>query len=212
MLEMAAWKTVFGAAGVLALLGIPVVLWMRHRALRRARDSAQEWGGVWEGRPEGGTPAGWEDVSSRFIDDFIPDVDEERQEAAQSGSVREAAADPPESLDDVEEGVRVIEEERREVPGEDEVLPPEAEGEALSEDEEEPALPSDKASAPGQKAPWWEGLSAPLDAERPHKADELPAAAWTSRPVHRRKSTAKRGSRMRSTMRRFWRPPKRPRA
>ena len=182
MLEMAAWKTVFGAAGVLALLGIPVVLWMRHRALRRARDSAQEWGGVWEGRPEGGTPAGWEDVSSRFIDDFIPDVDEERQEAAQSGSVREAAADPPESLDDVEEGVRVIEEERREVPGEDEVLPPEAEGEALSEDEEEPALPSDKVSAPGQKAPWWEGLSAPLDAERPHKADESPAAALDEPP------------------------------
>ena len=183
MLEMAAWKTVFGAAGVLALLGIPVVLWMRHRALRRARDSAHEWGGVWEGRPEGGTPAGWEDVSSRFIDDFIPDVDEERQEAAQSGSVREAAADPPESLDDVEEGVRVIEEERREALGEDEVLPPEAEGEALSEDEEEPALPSDKeGSAQGPEVPWWEGLSAPLDAERPRGADELPAAALDEPP------------------------------
>lgn len=182
MFEMAAWKTVFGATGVLALLGIPVVFWMRHRALRRARDSAHEWGGVWEGGSEGGTPAGWEDVSSRFIDDFIPDVDEERQEAAQSGSVREAAADPPESLDDVEEGVWVIEEEGREVPGEDEVLSSEAEGEALSEDDEEPALPSDKASAPGQEAPWWEGLSAPLDAERPRGADESPAAALDEPP------------------------------
>ncbi len=182
MFEIAVWKTVFGAAGVLALASIPVVIWMRRRALRRARDSAHEWGGVWEGGSEGGTPAGWEDVSSRFIDDFIPDVDEERQEAAQSGSVREAAANPPEFLDDVEEGVRVIEGGSREVLEEDEVLPPEAEGEALSEDDEEPALPSDKESAPGPEAPWWEGLSAPLDAERPRGADESPAAALDEPP------------------------------
>lgn len=177
MFEMATWKAVFGAVGVLALLSIPVVLWTRRRAQRSARDSAPEWGGVWEGGSGGSTPAGWEDVSSRFIDDFIPDVDEEGQEAAQSGSVREAAGDFPDSLDDVEEGVRVIEQEGREVVPEGGVLPPESEDEALSEDDEKPALPVDEESAPESEAPWWEGLSAPLDAESPRGADELPAGA-----------------------------------
>ncbi len=177
MFEMATWKTVFGTVGVLALLSIPVVIWTRRRALRRARDSAPEWGGVWEGGSGGSAPAGWEDVSSRFIDDFIPDVDEEQQEAAQSGSVREAAGESPESLDDVEEGMRVIGQEGREVLEEDEFLPPEPEGEALSEDDEKPALPVDEESASESEAPWWEGLSAPLDAESPREADELPAGA-----------------------------------
>ena len=180
MFEMATWKTVFGAVGVLALLSIPVVLWTRRRALKRARDSAPEWSGVWEDGSGGSAPAGWEDVSSRFIDDFIPDVDEDQQQedqqgAAQSGSVREAAGDFPESLDDVEEGMRVIEQEGREVVTEGGVLPPETEGEALSEDDEKPALPPDEESASESEAPWWEGLSAPLDAESPRVADESPA-------------------------------------
>ena len=181
MFEMATWKTVFGAVGVLALLSIPVVLWTRRRALRRVRDSAPEWGGVWEGGSGGSAPAGWEDVSSRFIDDFIPDVDEdhqeEQQEAAQSGSFREAAGDSPESLDHVDEGVRVIGQEGREVVAEDEVLPPEAEDEAISEDDEKPALPVDEESTTESEAPWWEGLPAPLDAESPRGADESPAGA-----------------------------------
>lgn len=177
MFEMAVWKTVFGAAGVLALLGIPVVLWMRRRASGRARSSARGWDGVSEGGSGGSVPDVWEDVSSRFIDDFIPDGDEERQEAAQSGSVREEAGDFPESLDDVEEGVRVIEQEGREVPEEDDILPPETEDEVPSEDDEKPALPVDEGSALESEAPWWEGLSAPLDAESPRGADESPAGA-----------------------------------
>ena len=182
MFEAAAWKMVFGTVGVLALVGIPVVLWMRRRTLQRAGRSAHEWGGVWEGGSGGGTPVGWEDVSSRFIDDFIPGVDEERQQASQSGNVREVVANPPESLDDVEEGVRVIEEESREVLEEDEVLPPEAEGEVLPEGEEKPPLPSDKESTSESEAPWWEGLSAPPDAESPRGEDELPAAALDEPP------------------------------
>ena len=182
MFEMATWKTVFGAVGVLALLGIPVVLWTRRRALKRAKDSAPEWGGVWEGGSGDSVPAGWEDVSSRFIDDFIPDVDEDQREAAQSGSVREAAGDSPESLGDVEEGVRVIEQEGREVVAEDEVLPPETEGEALSEDDEKPALRVGDAPAAEPGAAWWEGLPAREGTEHRRTSDELLEAALDEPP------------------------------
>ena len=177
MFEMATWKTVFGAVGVLALLGIPVVLWMRRRALRRARGSSGVWGALSESGSGEYPLDGWEDVSSRYIEDFAPDVDEDQQEAAQSGSVRVVAGDSPESLDDAEEDVRVIEQEGREVVAEDGVLLPEEEGEELSENDEESALPVDEAPATETEAPWWEGLPAPLDAEYPRGADELPAAA-----------------------------------
>ena len=180
MFEMAVWKTVLGAVGVLALVGIPVVLWTRRRALRRAKGSAPEWGGVWEGGSGGSTPAGWEDVSSRFIDNFIPDVDEDQQEAEQSGSVREAAGNSPELLDDVEEGVRVIREEGREVLPEDQVLPPE--GESLPEDDEEPALRVGDAPSAEPGAAWWEGLPALEGAEHRRTSDELPEAALDEPP------------------------------
>lgn len=180
MFEMAVWKTVFGAVGVLALLGIPAVIWMRRRAVRRTKGSAPAWGGVWEGGSGGSTPDGWEDVSSRFIDDFIPDVDEDQQEAVQSGSVREVTGNSPESLDDVEEGMRVIGEEGREVLPEDQVLPPE--GESLPEDDEEPALRVGNAPAAEPGAAWWEGLPALEGAEHRRTSDELPETGLDEPP------------------------------
>ena len=171
MFEMAVWKTVFGAVGVLALLGIPIVIWMRLRAVRRVKGSAHAWGGVMEGGPGGSAPDGWEDVSSRFIDDFIPDVDEDREEAANRGSAREVTGNSPDSLDHVEEGVRVIGEEIREVLPEDQVLPPE--GESLPEDDEEPALRVGDAPAAEPGAAWWEGLPALEGAEHPRTPDAV---------------------------------------
>ncbi|MCY3822643.1 MAG: tetratricopeptide repeat protein [Nitrospinae bacterium] len=180
MFEMAVWKTVFGAVGVLALLAIPVVIWMRLRAVRRAKGSAHAWGGVMEDGPGGSAPDGWEDVSSRFIDDFIPDVDEDQEEAANRGSAREAAGNSPDLLDHMEEGVRVIGEESREVLPEDEVLPPE--GESLPEGGEEPALRVGDAPAAEPGAAWWEGLPALEGAEHPRTPDELPEAALDEPP------------------------------
>ena len=180
MFEMAVWKTVFGAAGVLALLGIPVVLWMRRRASGRARGSARGWDGVSEGGSGGRAPDVWEDVSSRFIDDFIPDVDEDQRETVQGGSVREVTGDSPESLDDVEEGVRVIGEESREVLPEDQVLP--TEGESLPEDDEEPALHGDDAPAAEPGVSWWDGLPALEGAEHRRASDELPEAGLDEPP------------------------------
>ncbi len=175
MFEMAVWKTVFGAVGVVALLGIPVVIWMRLRASRRAKGSAHAWDGFLESGSGGGTPDGWEDVSSRFIDDFIPDVDEDQEEAANRGSAREVTGNSPGSLNDVEEGVRVIGEESREVLPEDQVLPPE--GESLPEDDEEPALRVGDAPAAEPGVAWWEGLPALEGAEHPRPPDEPPEAA-----------------------------------
>lgn len=180
MFEMAVWKTVFGAVGVLALLGIPVVIWMRLRAVRRAKGSAHEWGGVMEGGSGGSAPDGWEDVSSRFIDDFIPDVDEDQEEAVNRGSAREATGNSPDSLDRVEEGVRVIGEDSREVLPEDQVLPPE--GESLPEDDEQPALRVSDAPAAEPGAAWWEGLPALEGAEHRRPPDELPEAALDEPP------------------------------
>lgn len=180
MFEMAVWKTVFGAAGVLALLGIPVVLWMRRRASGRARSSARGWDGVSEGGSGGSVPDVWEDVSSRFIDDFIPDVDEDQRETVQGGTVREVTGDSPESLDDVEEGVRVIGEESREVLPEDRVLP--TEGESLPEDDEEPALRVDDAPASEPGVSWWDGLPALEGAELRRTPDELPEAGLDEPP------------------------------
>ena len=180
MFEMAIWKTVFGAVGVLALLGIPVVLWMRRRASGRARGSARGWSGFSEGGSEGGTPDGWEDVSSRFIEDFIPDVEGEKEGPAGRASAREETGNSPGSLGDVEEGVRVIGEESREVLPEDQVLPPE--GESLPEDREEPALRVGDAPAAEPGAAWWEGLPALEGAEHPRTPDELPEAALDEPP------------------------------
>ena len=164
MFEVAAWKTLFGAVGVLALLGIPVVLWMRRRAMRRARGSAYAWGGLLEGGSGGGTPDVWEDVSSRFIEDFIPDVEEGKVEPAQRENVPGADENVPGSLDDVEEGVRVIEGERSEVLPEDEVLP---------EEDEEAELPVDDAPTVESSAPWWEDLPAPREAGYRRTVDQL---------------------------------------
>ena len=185
MFELAIWKIMFGAVGVAALLGIPVVLWMRRRALQRTRRSARAWGGDSEGGSRGSELDSWEDVSSRVIDDFIPDVDEDRededrQEAAQSGSVREVAANSSESLDDVEEGVRIIEVESREVLTDE--TPP-AEGEAPPGDDEKPVSGADKAPASETDAPWWDGLSEPVDAEYPREADELMEASLVEPPA-----------------------------
>ena len=182
MFEAATWKIMFGAVGVLALLGIPVVFWMRRRALKSARRSGHAWGGVLEDGSASNAPDGWEDISSRFIDDFIPDVDEDQQETAHGESVRVVAGNSPGSLDDAEEGVRVIEEERREVV-EDEVPPPE-DG-TPPEVEEKPAPGAGEAPASEPDAPWWEGLSEPLDAEYPRGADESPAAAPDEPPGSR---------------------------
>ncbi len=185
MFELAVWKIMFGAVGVVALLGIPVVLWMRRRALQRTRRSAHARGGDSKGGSRGSALDSWEDVSSRFIDDFIPDVDEDRededrQEAAQSGSVREVAANSSESLDDVEEGVRIIEVESREVLTDE--TPP-AEGEAPPGDDEKPVSGADKAPASETDAPWWDGLSEPVDAEYPREADELMEASLVEPPA-----------------------------
>ncbi len=178
MFEMATWKTVFGVVGVLALLGIPVVIWMRRRASRRARGSAPGWGGISEGGSGGGAPDVWEDVSSRFIDDFIPevpDVEEEKKEAAHGGGVRETAVNPPDSLDGAEEGVRVIEEGSREVVAEDEVSP--AEVGAPPEDDEEPSSGVDDVPTAQAGDAWWEALPALEGAERRSAADEVMDAA-----------------------------------
>lgn len=178
MFEMATWKTVFGAVGVLALLGIPVVLWMRRRALKRARGSALGWGGISEGGSGGGAPDVWEDVSSRFIDDFIPEVpavEEEKEESAQRESAHETAVNPPDSLDGLEEGVRVIEEGNREVVAEDEVFP--AEGGAPPEDDEEPSPGVDEAPTAQTGDAWWEVLPALEGAERRSASDEVMDAA-----------------------------------
>ena len=183
MLEMATWKLVFGAVGVLALSGIPVVIWMRRRTVRRAKGSAHAWGGVLEGGSGADSPDGWEDVSSRFIDDFIPDVEDDQQQAAQSESVREVTADTPGSLDHVVEGVRVIEEGSRQVVAEDEVSPPEAVGEAAPENDEEPAHSTNKAPASEPDAPWWEGLTPAEDAEHRSVSDELTKASLDESPV-----------------------------
>ena len=180
MFEVTAWKTLFGAVGVLALLGIPVVLWMRRRALRRAKGSAHALGGLLEGGSGGSTPDIWEDVSSRFIEDFIPEVEEEKHESAQSGIVREVVGNSPGSLDDVEEGVRVIKEENREVPPEEEALPPE--DEAPPEDDEGPVLLVDEAPTAEPGAPWWEGLPTPEGAEYRRVADDLLDAALDEPP------------------------------
>ncbi len=180
MFEMAIWKIMFGAVGVAALLGIPVVLWMRRRALQRTRRSEHAWGGDSEGGSGGSALDGWEDVSSRFIDDFIPEADEEQQQAPQSESVYEAAANSSESLDDVEEGVRVIKVESREVLTDE--TPP-AEREAPPGDDEKPAPGVDKAPASETDAPWWDGLSEPVDAEYPRGADELMEASLVEPPA-----------------------------
>ncbi len=180
MFEVTAWKTLFGAVGVLALLGIPVVLWMRRRASRRARGSEHAWGGLLEGGSGGSTPDGWEDVSSRFIEDFIPEVEEEKHESAQSGIVREVVGNSPGSLDDVEEGVRVIKRESREVPPEEEALPPE--DEAPPEDDEGPVLLVDEAPTAEPGAPWWEDLPTPEGAEYRRVADDLLDAALDEPP------------------------------
>ena len=167
MFEMAAWKTVFGAVGVLSLLSIPVVLWMRRRTLWNARRSGHAWGGVLEDGPGESAPDGWEDVSSRFINDFIPDdVDEDQKRGARSESVREVAAHSPGSLDRMEEGVRIIEGEKSGVAPEDGPLP---------EDGEKPVLPADKATTAEPGAPWREGLPASPGVKCPRGAGELPA-------------------------------------
>ncbi len=164
MFDAVTWKVAFGVVGLLALLSIPVVLWMRRRAMRRSGLSAQRWGGLLEGGSGGGAPDGWEDVSSRFIEDFIPDVEEGKAESAQREDVPEADENLLGSLDDIEEGVRVIEEERREVLPEDEVL---------LEEDEEAELPVDDVPTVESSAPWWEDLPAPQEAGYRRAVDQL---------------------------------------
>lgn len=184
MFDVATWKTVFGVVGMLALLGIPVVYWMRRRVSSRARGSAHAWGAFLEGGSGGRAPDVWEDVSSRFIEDFIPDVEEEKQEPALRASVREATGNSPGSLNDVEEGVRIIREESSEVLMESEAPPPKSDGEALPEGDEEPAHRVGDASAadaePG--VAWWEGLPALEGAEHRRAPDELPESALDAPP------------------------------
>lgn len=180
MFEVATWKTLLGVVGVLALLGIPVLIWMRRRAIRRGKGSSHAWG-----RSGSRESDDWEDATSRFIDDYIPEVDEGQQDEGQQESawregVREVTENSPDSLDHVSEGVRIIKEESREDTPKNEVLP--AESEVRPKNKIEPVYPMDEAPAEEAGAPWWEGLPAPQDAENPRVSDESPAEALDEPP------------------------------
>ncbi len=170
MFEVAVWKTALGAAGVLALLGIPFMLWTRRRALRHSKHA---WNGILEAEASN-APDGWEDASSRFIDGNTPDTEEEGERTAKHAISPVVAEYSRDSLDDAEGGVRIIEKGGDIVPAKDEVHPPEEVAPSADGEESAPGIIESPATRPD--TPWWEELAAPSDAEYPFEADELPSA------------------------------------